>query len=486
MIARLPKISTDFYNVFAALRREFRKTSPASGPDGPIMSPPPPSDRTDASATPRRWVLALVVLCGSAAVFTSGLASEPSFVDEWAYLSQTSYADLFVGGKLDHPAWLEMFAYDLPPLPKYLFGLALRAAGYPRPGLGAAGQWYRNTHSECGPKAMLVAARWPSVALGALGCVAVFGLAALAFGDRAGVLAALLLAINPLYRVHARRAMSDVPSECFILLSTLAALWAWRRFLAGRPAAASWLGAVLAGVCGGLAPLSKLNGALAMMIVAAWTLLALALPGFRLLRKLAVARAALVSAALALATFTALNPFLTAHPRASLSPTAAAIARQSLVERARLLVDYRVAVSRSQKVLFPHNALNTPLDKVAVIGVQGFGRFGPFGPHSSKSWIRYELAQDWGAALWLPVVASGAVVFFRRGRAQLAAGEPPAAWAILVQAVVTVVVVAAYLPLAWDRYFLSLQPVSAILAAGAVVTLADRIRLRVAHGQQGG
>lgn len=449
------------------------------------MPVPPPTDRPDASSAPRRWVLALAVLCGAAAVFAYDLASEPSFVDEWAYLSQTSYADLFVGGNVNHPAWLEMYAYDLPPLPKYLFGVALRAAGYPRPGLDTAAQWYRDTHSEFGPKPMLVAARWPSAALGALGCVAVFGLATLAFDERAGVLSAILLAINPLYRVHARRAMSDVPSECFILLSALAALWAWKRFLAGRPAAASWLGAVLAGVCGGLAPLSKLNGALAMMIDAAWTLLALALPGFRFRRKLAVAQAALVSAVIALATFTVLNPFLTAHPRAFLTPTAAMIARKSLVERARLLIDYRVAVSRSQKDLFPHNALSTPLDKLAVVGVQGFGRFGPCGPHSSNSRIRYELAQDWGALLWLPIVVAGAVVFLLRGREQLAAGEPPAAWALLVQAGVALVVVTAYLPLAWDRYFLSLQPVAAVLAAGAIVTLADRIRPRSPHPKQG-
>jgi hypothetical protein len=133
--------------------------------------------------------------------------------------------------------------------------------------------------------------------------------------------------------------------------------------------------------------------------------------------------------------------------------------------------------------LFPHNALPTAFDKLATVCVQGFGRFGPFGPHESNSRIRYDPKQDWGAVLWLPLVALGAVLAAVRGRAQRNAGEAPTAWAILLQTGIAMLVVTAYLPLAWDRYYLSLQPGSALLAAGAVVAVADRVFKRHAGAE---
>src|SRR5262249_53319427 len=74
-------------------------------------------------------------------------------------------------------------------------------------------KWYLNVRIQFGHSDELVAARWPSVLLGALGCVAVYALGVLVGDARVGGLAALLLMLNPLYRLHARRAMSDVPVE---------------------------------------------------------------------------------------------------------------------------------------------------------------------------------------------------------------------------------------------------------------------------------
>jgi hypothetical protein len=45
----------------------------------------------------------------------------------------------------------------------------------------------------------------------------------------------------------------------------------------------------------------------------------------------------------------------------------------------------------------------------------------------------------------------------------------------VTEAVVAFVVVAAYIPLAWDRYEISIQPGSALLAGAAVVALSDRL-----------
>lgn len=434
--------------------------------------------------TRNSWLGAIAIGVVATMAFAYDLPSEPSFVDEWAYLSQTYYADLWVAGETNRGEWLEYPAYDLPPLPKYLFGLALRAGGYHRPGRADALKWYGDTRSQSGTTATLTLARWPTVLFGALGCVAVYGLGTMAFDRRVGGLAALLLMINPLYRVHARRAMSDVIAESLIVLTACAFLWTWRRLLNGRLGPSAWLLAGAAGLAGGLAALAKLNGALAMIIVLAWALFALALPRIATKRKWAVVTAALFAGVVSIATFIALNPFLTAQPRGALSPDSEAIAKMSISQRMRHLAVHRMGVSRGQMDLFPHNALPTVYDKIATVCVQGFGRFGPFGPHESNSRIRYDPKQDWGAAFWLPLVALGAILTGVRGQAQRSAGEAPTAWAILVQTGIAMLVVTAYLPLAWDRYYLSLQPGSALLAAGAIVAAADRI-LRRRAGAEG-
>ena len=64
------------------------------------------------------------IACAALAVFASGLYAE-SFEDEYAYISQSYYADAFFGGHADDWTWLDLPAYDLPPLPKYLIGFSV-------------------------------------------------------------------------------------------------------------------------------------------------------------------------------------------------------------------------------------------------------------------------------------------------------------------------------------------------------------------------
>ena len=421
------------------------------------------------------WWGALAVAIVTVVFFGTGVADEPHFVDESAMYSQSYFADLLVRGARDDPAWLEFPGWDSSPLPKYVIGLMLRFGGYRRPGSAAAQSWFQKTSRRFGPPGALILVRWPFVVGGALGCVAIYALGILARDRRTGLLAALLFMINPLYRMHARRAMADVLVEAFLLACLALLLWVWRRMLAGRGGAAAWIATALAGTSAGLAMLAKLNGGLALVIVAAWMLMALAMPGFPIRLRLAFAPAALVAAVVAGMTFVALNPFLTAHPNGGLPPPLAGTNRLSFWERARMLIVHRTEQAREQIVMFPHNALKTPVEKLEVAAVQGFGRFGPFGPRHSDSTRRFDWTQDWGATIWLPWVGAGLVWSLAHGRRQYASGAPPTGWAIAVQAVVAAVVVTAYLPLAWDRYLLPLQCGSALLAAGAVVAAADRL-----------
>ena len=491
------------------------------------------------------WTGAWLVAAVAALVLGYDLAAEPHFVDESAYYSQSYYARVFAQGLRDDASWLEFPAYDLPPLPKYLIGAALWLADTPTPGPREAGAWYLNTSLRFDPPGALAAARVPFVAVGVLGCVAIYGLGVLLGGRPVGLLAALLLMENPLYHTHARRAMSDVPCEAFMLLALLAALWAWRQFLAGRSIPAAWIVAMLAGVAAGLALLCKLSGMLALMVMASWVALAWAVAGSMIQRspsgtgtggtseslshnagfregeapaepsdaealgsaqaspspsgtdtkpgraigdsaqpmgtKFGYSLAMLIAAAIAGVVFTALNPYMTAHPRRAINPRSIKIQRLGLMGRARNMLELRLETARYQQNEFKHNALNTPYDKASTTFVQGFGRFGPLGPRVDDSTIRYDLRQDRGAIFWLPWVIASAVWAGWHGWEQVKRGQPPVAWAILDYFLVALTVVMVYLPLAWNRYFLSLQAPSALLAAGFAVALARRAWERVSR-----
>ncbi len=391
----MPKFPLDFYNEVTPNYREFRKAFPGFHKlPGEVMSEPEIIVTSPSVFRRHSGILAVLVGLVAGASFGFNLNAEPSFVDEWAYISQSYYAPLFFNGYRDHPAWLEYPAYDLPPLPKYLIGGALTLANYPLPGPAEAKRWYDNIKSEFGPPAMLIPARIPSVILGALGCVAIFGIGTLAFDHRTGLLAAILLMVNPLYRMHARRAMSDVVAESLIVLSFFFALWAWKQFLAGKGGLGRWTAALAAGVFGGAAALAKLNGGLAMIFVVLLALVALVLPRIEPRRKLWLLLASVLAGLASLATFFVGNPFLTAHPRQKLSPMASEIVAKAPWERAWYLITFRAGVSRGQQDIFPHNALRSPAEKMKTVAVQGYGRFGPFGPHQSDSTKRYDFAQD--------------------------------------------------------------------------------------------
>jgi 4-amino-4-deoxy-L-arabinose transferase-like glycosyltransferase len=437
-----------------------------------------------AQRSPRRsWAWAGLVGLAALAAFGYRLSSEPHFADESAFISQSYFADLWLSGDVDNPEWLTWQAVDLTPLPKYLIGIALRIGGYRRPGPLDAYKWYNDISYRPESAAMLWAARWPSVFLGAAGCVAIYALGTLAAERKVGLLAAFFLMVDPLYRMHARRAMSDVPAEALILATAAAGLWAWQRTLAKGGVMSAWLAAAAAGMFAGLAVLCKLNGVLGLIIMAVWVLCAAVLPRFAAGRKLALAGAWLVAACVAFGTFVTQNPFMTAHP-SDLPPRLSELAGQSVWARAREIVEHRLEVSSGQLTMFPHNALRSVGEKVKAVAVQGFGRFGPLGsgrfdPRTGiwafDSTLRFDWEQDRGAVIWGPCVVIGMIWAFARGRSQLRAGEPPTAWAILIQALVALLIVTALIPLAWDRYYLSIQPGSALLVAGVAVAAAGEI-----------
>lgn len=423
--------------------------------------------------------LAALIAVGAMAYFAFDLDSEPIFVDEAAYISQAYFGDLYVSGRWDSPLWLEYPAYDLPPLPKYLINLAIRAQNLHRPGREWAIAWYRNTHEArfVSPE-ILRAARFPSFILGGIGCAAIFVLGNIAIGRRVGFLSAMFLAINPLYRLHARRAMSDIPSESLILVTLGFGLVLTRLSWSDGSGLRRKIFATLAtGTFGGLAVLAKLNGGLGLLITWAW-LSVFAFSAPRRWSNLATSALASGTAGIvALVAFILLNPFVLAHPPNMGSvPLMAPVPReQSIAKRVGEVVSHRVEVSREAAKLFPNDALTSPSSKIVAMAVQGFGRFGPLGPARSDSTRRFDGKQDWGAAIWLPLVGVGLIRCLFAGRFESGESRFPASWALAIMFCLSLFVVGAFLPLAWDRYFLSIQAGSALMASCAIVSATDSI-----------
>ncbi|HKM55695.1 MAG TPA: 4-amino-4-deoxy-L-arabinose transferase, partial [Isosphaeraceae bacterium] len=273
------------------------------------------------------------------------------------------------------------------------------------------------------------------------------------------------MAANPLYRLHAHRAMSEAACKALLLLALGLGLWTWKRFVTGGRIAVCLALMVAAGTLAGLSILAKFNGILAVFALCGWAALALVLPGVPLGRKLGLVAGTGAAVLSAGAVFVALNPFMTAHPPEPLPEGLRPTAELPTWKRFELLLDRRRDVSREQQQIFSHNALHNLGEKARVIVVQGFGRFGPLGPAKSNSNIRYDSAQDRGALLWLPVVATGFGTALWLGQRQARSGAAPTAWALCVWSLLALTVVTMYLPMAWDRYQLPIQAPAALLAS---------------------
>jgi 4-amino-4-deoxy-L-arabinose transferase-like glycosyltransferase len=413
----------------------------------------------------------------AAGFFALGLGDEP-FVDEYAYITQSYQPDLLYSGRTNDPAWLEFLGYDLVPLPKYLINLSLRLARIPRPGRSSALLWYANTSYRWGTARELITARLPSIFVGGIGCAAIFALGVLIRDERTGWIAAVLLAINPLYRLHAHRAMSEAPCEALILLSLASGLWAWRETLARPGGSRAWMMLIPAGCLAGLSILAKFTGILALIVLAGWTGLAILLPGGGRARRLGLIAGTALAYLAAGFIFVLFNPFMTAHPNGPLPAKLKATAELGTWQRFLFLVEHRRQVSRSQQQSFSHNALYTLSERAKVVAVQGFGRFGPYGPSKSDSLLRYDLPQDAGAICWLPLVLAGLIASVGLGWRQFRRQEPPLAWALVAWACLAVAVVTAYLPMAWDRYQLPIQAPACLLAAVALASAWDALATR--------
>ena len=305
-------------------------------------------------------------------MFDRDLLNEPHFVHESALHAQTYFADLFLQG-----AWNDAALAGIPRVRHAsLAQIPLRLGALRHRRNRACSRvdpyiWYNNIHARFDTDRGLVAMRRISVVSGAVGCAAIYGLGVFLRDRRTGLLAAFFLGADALYRMHARRAMADALIEGLVLSTLLIFLWFWKRTLAGRGSRRVWLTANLAaGTLAGFAVLAKLNGALGLIILAAWIALTLCLPTFRWIHKTSIVFGYSVACIISLLIFILFYPTVTAHPeRPTFAPFVAPNV-QSVPERLKSLADFRKDIIQKQQSHpdFKINLLDTPFEKIRAAG----------------------------------------------------------------------------------------------------------------------
>ncbi len=451
----------------------------------------------------KRWwraspfVVPAMLAVGFALVLLRDLARVPYHPDESSQLYMSRDFDTLVLQR--NPAalaWLpgEPVSPDArlrlldAPLTRYLLGAGWWLAGYTSEDLNADWTWgaaWEENAAAIPRLDLLLAARRPLAVLGALAAVAAFAFGKRLGGLGVGVVAAFLLALDPLTLLHSRRAMAESALTVFSVLAVLGILYLTA--FVDSLSSFSWkvaAGAVGVGVLAGLA-LSSKQTELVMIPVAllavGWALGQRPWPVRTRLAALGTA-----SAGIALAgglTFLALNPVLYAHPLEA--------AREMMSLRAELATE-QVRVNGESR---PEEVLSSVPARLGAAVAQ----------------LYWQPPAVWDAPVYLDHLQPAAAAYFADPLMTLLR-QPPLSLALLgltawglgasarriyrdrggpatrpeqvlwLWAGVTLALLALVIPLNWQRYFLPLLPPSRLFAALGAAELARRLALvRLPH-----
>jgi len=201
--------------------------------------------------------------------------------DENYWLRNTRYFKLFYMDKaIDSEEWKQFDAYDQPPVGKYIIGLALLLTGQGDKirDLQKMTRWdfakydWNFSHGAVPPEKLLNIARFTMALLGAFTCLLIYYIGRKSLSVKAGVIASLLLAYNPVMLAWSRRAMTDAPILFFLADNILLMMFFYESFLKQRMRATFAL-TVFIGINGALATGTKLNGGLTAITFASFCVL---------------------------------------------------------------------------------------------------------------------------------------------------------------------------------------------------------------------
>ena len=437
------------------------------------------------------WIFALMVYV------LVGTATVPFHGDESTQIMMSrDYHTLFLQGDLSrvlyHDPPLDATEQHLRllngTLPKYLFGLAWHLAGFTVDDLndqwvwGAGWDWnVANGHKPA--DALLLVARWPSALLTALSVVLMFALAMLWGGRWMAYPASFLLALNPVVLLNGRRAMMEGSLLFFSLLTMLLAAWLGRRLVrTSRLLRRDVAGMLALGGAAGLTMASKHSGL--VPVLAAYMALAVLGFGRSRVRGWRLAVWGLCSVLLAGGIFLALNPAWWSDP----------------VGRGLEVLQLRQALVADQAAAFPDAVYRDVPGRLGGLLTQL--STAPPAYYEVSDWAAYiaDAIRAYQASPWTGIqygvnalttlVGAGVFLLALVGMVCLIwqmRALHPIALVIGLWALLTVLMIAAAVPLAWQRYYMPLYPIEALLAGAGIAWLwrAVTVRRRPApvHGE---
>lgn len=349
----------------------------------------------------------------------------------------------------------------------WTIGLAWHLAGHgsadlpPEPGWDWALDYDANLALGLRPAPQLLSiSRYPSALFFALSVPLFYAIAWRLGGPLTALTASGLYALHPALLLNGRRALMEGPLLFFGLLTLCCALMILRR---GERAGLRWWLAL--SLAGGLALASKHSALLFLGGALGWLCLAALLQGERQ-AFLTTVRRCVLSGALALTVFLALSPALWPDPWRML---------QRLVQLRGELVDVQV------RNLQPGGVGMTLAERLDQLLSQPFLRPAMF--YEVAAWSDYEaIAAE--IELWRASPLSGIPVnpltgslfslLTLAGLAQIV--RRPERVGLLAWLALTLVVLLLN-PLAWQRYYLPLLPLTCLLAALGMTGLLRRARL---------
>jgi 4-amino-4-deoxy-L-arabinose transferase-like glycosyltransferase len=444
-----------------------------------------------------RWplVAALTVVLAVAflVIYLFDLAAVPFHPDESGYLYMSrDFSILFLDRNPLALAWSPTQPLTLEtqkrlldaPLTRYMVGLGWWLRGYTTADLNADWAWgapWEANLAAIPPPALLLAARTPIAVLGALSAVLLFWIGVDIGGIALGLPAALLLALDPLLLLHARRAMA----ESLLTFFSLLAIWGVLRLVRACDAPSAnglklLAGSVGVGVLLGLAMSAKQTELALLPVALLITALALMqrheLLGRRL--KTATLTAFAVVAASAL-TFWLLNPVLLTDPWA--------VARQMIAARAELAAA-QIAVNGAAD---PGLVLADPPVRVAAAAVQLYWQMPSFWDvpvyldqlqppaqrYLAVAWHTFLREAPAGILIIAFSVLGVAASVARLARQGLGAATR-AEQLLWLWTLLTLALLAVSIPLNWQRYFMPLLPASRLFAAMGIVVAVRFVALR--------
>ncbi len=418
-----------------------------------------PNTRDNATCSPARArrvrlfviaVLFLASLVPMTFVMTANLSDLDNFHgDESLYIPVANkMVDLYwVKHDFTNPAWEDdfyTFGAINPQMGKYLMGAGSYLAGYRelpiRPGYQFRQSVAWNVeHGLVPPAGAVGASRLPIAMTGVCSLVLLYMFVTLLAGAEAGLLATWALFSGGLLISTSRHAMLDAPALAFSLACLCGLVVALRAIRAEHWRHAMMLSVIVGLLCG-LAVGTKLNALLIIGVVGACFAAEWLAAWSNRRRQWWIIGCSVIAGVASIVIFYAINPYLWHHPAGGLK--------------------HLLSLNAVQASIGWDRTTTIPSKLVAVW--HSLDQFGPF------SWTGMNI-DHW----LLPVCALGLLAWLYRHPQQAwdRMYHVPAIWVAVVYGVT-----AAWLPHTWDRYFLPLAPINAMIEAMAIVGAAFVVR----------